>query len=89
MVGQAEAADGLFVDSGSEGELFLIGAIEWEALGNGVVDLNVDLNLAVDGGADIGATFSGLTIVVGVPEPSAALFVSVLFTGLVVRRNRK
>ena len=79
--------DPIFLDNGSENGFFQMGAIQWEALTNGTVALQIDQNLVVDGGQDIGATFSELTITVGVPEPSAAVLLLICGGCLTLRRR--
>ena len=80
---------GPFFDEGSVGDFFQIGSIEWEALENGVVDLVVDNELVVNGGVAIdGVTFNGLTIAVGVPEPTAAGVLTFGLVGALIRRKR-
>lgn len=95
LTDQSEAAAGLFLDTGSQGDFFQLGHFDWSATADGTANLQLDNALVVDGGADIGETFSGLTINVGgggggpvVPEPTTASILGIGLIGLVARRRR-
>ena len=78
---------GPFLDEGSVGDFFQIGSIEWEALSSGSANLVID-NALVSDGIDIGATFSNLTISVGVPEPVTSGILVLSIVGCLIRRKR-
>ncbi len=66
---------------------FFVGTFDFEANAQGSTSLVIDNALVVDGGSDIGATFSSFTVNV-VPEPSTASVLVCGLVGLVARRRR-
>ena len=94
---QPEHAPGVLNDDGfdlvdtlydTSNNSFLIGSINYNTLTDAETSILVS-GLVVDGGADIGASFSGLTFAgAAIPEPSTAGLLALGLVGLVSRRRR-
>jgi hypothetical protein len=83
-------ATGPFIDEGydPDSEAFLLLAVEFERVGTGGAELQIDTSLFLDSATDINPTFSSLTIQ-AIPEPSVpAILALVGLTNLMLRRRQ-
>ena len=84
----SEAANGPLLDTGSQGDFFQLGYIDWIALDAGEVSLEISDSLFASDGTEFFPTFRGFSIVV--PEPGSAAGLLLLTSGgLAVGRHRR